>query len=55
MTQGKQELRRCGTTGITYSDKEINSILEDYRNGAVKTLPARDVTRHGNEVAVIAC
>lgn len=43
------------TTGITYSDKEINSILEDYRNGAVKTLPARDVTRHGNEVAVIAC
>lgn len=43
------------TTGITYSDKEINSILEDYRNGAVKTLPARDVTGHGNEVAVIAC
>lgn len=43
------------TTGITYSDKEINIILEDYRNGAVKTLPARDVTGHGNEVAVIAC
>ena len=43
------------TTGITYSDNEINSILEDYRNGAVKTLPARDVTGHGNEVAVIAC
>ena len=38
-----------------YSDMEINSILEDYKNGAVKTLPARDVTGHGNEVAVIAC
>lgn len=43
------------TTGITYSDMEINSILEDYKNGAVKTLPARDETGHGNEVAVIAC
>ena len=43
------------TTGITYSDMEINSILEDYKNGVVKTLPARDVTGHGNEVAVIAC
>lgn len=43
------------TTDVTYTSDEIDGILEDYRNGAVRVLPARDTTGHGNEVAVIAC
>ena len=43
------------TTDVMYSSGDIDSLLEDYRNGAVRMLPARDVTGHGNEVAIIAC
>lgn len=43
------------TTDVTYTSDEIDRILEDYRNGAVRVLPGRDTTGHGNEVAVIAC
>ncbi len=43
------------TTEAVYSASDIDGILEDYRNGKVKTLPAVDTTGHGNDVAVIAC